>query len=229
MFICQNVLLHVHCTCIIMKHFFTKLVKQFWKYSPLWYWQVCPSDTLMLLMEKLIRSIQCQRSQRKTFLWKRRALKTKNRPCQKTTPFIYWWSGFPRVFLPFAVLCRKSYCIDQDVHYQAILSRKSCTNLSFSPDAVLMSIRSCFLVIFEGLLLEKEKSARFALPMHLQILQWGHELLQCRSGHLLSQKVYLCPSWQSDQPWHVMRTILPASIFDQLIPYNSCTERMWIL
>ena len=118
-----------------MKHFFTKLVKQFWKYSPLWYWQVCPSDTLMLLMEKLIRSIQCQRSQRKTFLWKRRSLKTKNRPCQKTTPFIYWWSGFPRVFLPFAVLCRKSYCIDQDVHYQAILSRKSCTNLSFSPDA----------------------------------------------------------------------------------------------
>ena len=157
-------------------------------------------------------------------LWRRRIDLVK-----KTTPFIYWWSGFPRVFLPFAVLCRKSYCIDQDVHYQAILSRKSCTNLSFSPDAVLMSIRSCFLVVFEGLLLEKEKSARFALPLHLQILQWGHELLQCRSGHLLSQKVYLCPSWQSDQPWHVMRTILPASIFDQLIPYNSCTEKMWIL
>ena len=34
MFICQNVLLHVHCTCIIMKHFFTKLLNSFENIHP---------------------------------------------------------------------------------------------------------------------------------------------------------------------------------------------------
>ena len=120
---------------------------------------------------------------------------------KSSTTYLLAVSGFPRVFLPFAVLCRKSYCIDQDVHYQAILSRKSCTNLSFSPDAVLMSIRSCFLVVFEGLLLEQEKSANpSSCKFYYEDMNFCNVFNGCRSGHLLSQKVYLCSSWQSDQP-----------------------------
>ena len=183
-------------------------------------------------MEKLITSIQSQCSHRKKFLWKRRALKKMDQPCQKAAPLIYWRSVVFPVFFSLLLFCVESHIV---------LARLSITKPSFPGRAaqtyhsLLMQFWCQSEVVFwmylKKLLLEREKSARFALPLqfYYEDIEFFNVFNGCRSGHLLSQKVYLCSSWQSDQPWHALRTILPASIFDQLIPYNNCTEIMSIM
>ena len=73
-------------------------------------------------MEKLITSIQSQCSHRKKFLWKRRALKKMDQPCQKAAPLIYWRSVVFPVFFSLLLFCVESHIV---------LARLSITKPSF--------------------------------------------------------------------------------------------------